>query len=204
MRKHGSFLRSSFTFFALPFALQLLSSAAQANQIYFKPTVMYLIDNAENQGGGNSKENNSRQLIDVGFGFIFEKGLTVGGIYATEKRTTETTTVSGASSTVTTDRTSLGAGVGWSSPKEMGPFVMAYYFPQSTYVNTTTSYNYSGSGYQLDLGVRFKMKHVYFGLQLSYKFFEYKEYTVATTKQSLSDPLKHTNVDPYISVFFQL
>ena len=185
--------------------LAALSPAmAFANAIYFKPTAMYVIDNSENASGANSKSTTSRQLIDVGFGFIFDNGLTVGGLYATEKRNEETTSTSGSTSTSTGDRTSLGAGIGWASDKDIGPFVMAIYFPQSTYVTSPNNINHTGGGYQADLGVRFKMKHVFFGLQLSYKAFEYKEYSSGPTKIALSHPLKHTNLDPYLSIFFQL
>lgn len=65
------------------------------------------------------------------------------------------------------------------------------------------SSTYQGGGYQVDLGVRFKLSSVFVGLQMSYKMFEYKKYTTGGASVALTEPIKQGFVDPYFALFFE-
>lgn len=163
---------------------------------YIKPQVMYLIDGEEENG---TTTTTTRQLIDLGAGYLTTDGIAIGGLYATEKTQIKT---EGASSSVTDkSRTSLGGGLGYFMQGNVAPYIMADYLFSSEYIESSTTY--TGTGYLVDLGVRFSVGSLFLGMQLTYKKFEYKESRSGSTTTSLSQPLKHTFLDPYFAFMFQ-
>lgn len=125
----------------------------------------------------------SRTLLDLGAGYAWPSGLTVGGLYGTEKR---------KSGDTSTDRTSYGPTIGYMQSGE-GFFVLGTYFFKSEYED------FDGDGYQVDLGYRFKISSVGIGLQMSYKHFKYDE----ANGSSFSPPLKQTYLDPYFAFWLE-
>lgn len=116
-------------------------------------------------GGGSSKA--SRMIYDVGAYYKFQGGGWVAGaLYQNDS----------ASGDLSANRTSYGASAGWMSPRESGFFVIGTYFISSTYEEFK-----DGTGYQIDVGYKFTPRQIPFGLQLSYKNYDYSKYDHSDT-----------------------
>jgi hypothetical protein len=161
---------------------------------FFRPAFSYTIDNSESNGFA-TKEN--RRMIDLGGGYVGEKGLVVMGQYSTEKKQKQTE----PSPATNEDRTSLGVGAGWMSRKEVGPYITGIYYLQSEdQVSGTT---YKGKGYEVDLGLRVSIQKFFVGFQLTYRSFKYTEISSGSSTSSLTQPRKQTNLDPTVAVIFE-
>lgn len=159
------------------FALALSSASASAS--YFRLNALYQSEETEQSTSSKS----SRTLLDLGGGYTWPSGFTLGALYATEKRDNGTST---------TDRTSYGPTLGYMQEGE-GFFILGTYFFKSEYEE------YDGDGYGIDVGYRFKVSSVGLGLQMSYRHFKYDELSGA----SVNPPLKHTYLDPYFTLWIE-
>lgn len=162
-------------------------------EVYAKPALMYLISGDESAG---SKTNTQRQLIDLSIGYIASFRLAVGAIYATERKE-----VQNVSTTNSTSRSSFGLSTGWVANSDPGVFLMGNYFFQSSFIDSANTYK--GNGYQVDAGIKFKVKSTSIALQLSYKSFDYGTLLTGGAETTLSQHLVHTFLDPYFAMFFQ-
>ena len=170
---------------------------AQAT-IYVRPSLMYLYDRDEDNG---SKTSTTRQLIDLGIGYIGQARWALGGLYATERKDVKSEPASGGTTTTSGNRTSLGPTLGWVSAGDLGFYILGTYFVQSEYVEGSNTYK--GNGYEADLGVRIPVRGTFVALQVSYKNFEYKKYSAGGGDVELSRPRVHTFIDPYFALFFE-
>lgn len=168
--------------FALTVLWLCFSSARVLADGYFKFDGMYTFSKTKD-GGGSSES--TETLMNFGAGYISQKGWVIGGLYATEK-------VKSGGQTV--DRTSMGPTVGWISRRENGFFILGTYFISSEFGN-----GYEGSGYEIDLGYKFKIRKVALAPQLSYKNFEYGELNGA----KISPPDQLTKLDPYFVLLIE-
>ena len=131
----------------------------------------------------------TRALIDVGSGSVTENGWTIGLLYGYEKDSGGENKT-GSSNSVS--RSSIGPTFGWTSKKEMGPFILGTYF-----LSSTRSDGYSGSGMQLDTGYKMAVGSVELALQLSYKRFSYNKLSGASTAA-----FNQSFFDPYFGLWF--
>lgn len=161
-------------------ALTVVSCTVRAD-VMLKLATIYL----SSSSGSGVQTTTSRMLIDVNPAYITQKGWAFGGIYAQESiNSTGSQTVA---------RTSMGPSVGWVSRRENGFYAIAHYFFSSEVSPL------KGSGYQADLGYKFKIKKVALGLQMSYKGFTYTE----SNGTKLSEPQKETKIDPYFVLLIE-
>lgn len=173
-----------------------MTSLAQAG-VYIHPSAMYLEDYKSASGVQTTTR---RTLIDLTGGYSFDNGIAIGFIFGTEKQKTIAINTYYTSESEAS-RSSYGPSLGWITPKNSGPYILASYLTNSDY--DALPYSYRGDGFQIDLGFRFAVKSAYMSLQLSYKSFTYKKYTYMTSPTvELSDPMKHRYVDPYFGFFF--
>ena len=163
-------------------------------KIYFQPRLMYLEETDKSNSGDSTRK---RTLIDAALGYGMDNGLLIGAIYATEKR--QWSSSAGGASDAT--RTSMGPSVGWMGSDAVAPYVMGTYYLSSEYV--TGSYTYKGTGFQIDLGVNFKVGPGAVGLQLSYKKFDYNKYTLSGRDFDLSPADSQGFIDPYFAFAFE-
>ncbi len=154
-----------------------VSTSASAEG-YFRLGALYWSEEV-----GDPAVKSSRTLLDLGGGYIWPSGLTLGGLYGTEKRK------AGDSSW---DRLSYGPTLGWMQKGE-GFYILGTYFFKSEYED------YEGTGIEADLGYRFKISSVGVGLQFAYKQFEYTKLNGA----SVSPAYKQTYIDPYFTFWFE-
>lgn len=145
--------------------LLLITLSPLANAGFFlKPMATYRSNSSEGYKSSTS-------IFDIGAGFITEKGWIIGGTYVTENHST-----------------AYGPSVGWTSLKDVGPFVMAHYFVPKSDAGSSTKI----SGYKGDLGVKIAMRRLSLAVQLSYRRYESKS-------DSFSVP--STYIDPLIGLF---
>jgi hypothetical protein len=181
------------TWIFLSLLMLFISALARADG-FLKPSAAYMIDRKES---GGVTEKVYRQVLDFAGGYSTSSGWTILAQYSTEKRT-EKTKSSMVETTTVDSRTSFGPGLGWKSPKEMGPFIFGTYYFQNE--DTVSSFTYKGPGYQIDVGYAFAIRQVSLGLQLSYKRFDYKKMTVGSTTFDLTTPKSQSNLDPGIAL----
>lgn len=146
---------------------------------YFRLNALYLSE--ETQQSSSSKT--TRTLLDLGAGYTWPSGLTLGGLYGTEKRKSDSSS---------TDRTSYGPTIGYMQSGE-GFFLLGTYFLMSDYEQL------DGTGYEVDAGYRFKVSSVGVGLQIAYKHFEYNKSNGA----SFSPTIKQNYIDPYFAIWLE-
>lgn len=164
---------------------------------FFRPAFSYTIDHDKS---ASSDTTETRRMIDFGGGYISEKGLTILGQYSLEKKKTETSTPTG-STTTDADRTSLGVGAGWTSLRDVGPYLHGIYYLQSEDVVSGTTYK--GDGYEADLGLKVAIRKVSIAFQLTYRHFKYTKSTAGSTTTTLTQPREQTNLDPTIALFLE-
>lgn len=150
-----------------------------------RPSLSYSIHKTES--GGSTSETTTRMLDIVG-GWWNGRNLSVLGLYGTQN---ETTSPGGSS----TDRTSLGVGIGYTN-KDEGPFAALFYVLQDTEKSGSTKYE--GDGFQLDFGYLFKAASIGIGPQFSYRIHNYKKVNGAT----MANTLKKTELDPMVALQF--
>ncbi|HVK62784.1 MAG TPA: hypothetical protein VM432_14600 [Bdellovibrionales bacterium] len=155
------------------------ASMASANG-YFRLGGMYTFS----ERGRDDLSKTTRTLLDIGGGYVWTKGWTLGGLYQMDKVQSDSYTL---------DRTSYGPTAGWISQDSGGPYVLATYF-----FSSKRSDEYEGSGYQFDLGYRFPVKGIFLALQMSYKHFAYNK----ANGRELDPPYNENYLDPYIALMF--
>lgn len=163
--------------------LATFGSYAMADGV-IRPSVSYSIHKTES--GGTTSETTTR-YIDLAGGWVGPSGFSVLGIYGSQN---ESTSPGGSSS----DRTSLGAGVGYT--KGEGIFAAAFYFVQNSLTSGSTKYE--GDGMQFDIGYLFKAGSAAIGPQFSYRMHNFKK----VNGQTMANPLKVTDLDPMIAFQF--
>lgn len=167
------------------FIFALLPTFAHADGL-IRPALGYTIDKTES---GGSATTTTRQLIDIGGGYVTDSGVMLLGMYSTE-----TKTVASSSSTTNFNRSSYGGGIGWMAKQSSGPYVDGIYFLDATM--TSNSSTYKGNGWQIDVGYNFEVSRVGIGMQLTYRSFTYSKLNGST----LNNPYKQTNLDPMFAV----
>lgn len=121
--------------------------AAQAS-FYLKPVGLY----ERNESGGYAR---TETIFDLSAGYMTEKGWLLGGIYTSN------------SSAGMSNGPVYGPTLGWSSLKEIGPFVMVhYYVPKSSYPGVSTE---KTTGFQGDVGLKIAMRKFSLAVQMSYR-----------------------------------
>ncbi len=142
-------------------------------------------------GGGESKT--TRQYMDFGGGYKFaSSGFAILGQYSKE---TVNTTSPGSS--VTGNRTSYGAGVGWFSPSSIGVYGDAIYFISSEFEQSGTTY--SGGGYVAEFGMKVDISQVFLTAGFAYEGFTYTK----TQSGSLTHDRVEKHLAPRIGLQFQ-
>lgn len=136
---------------------------------------------SEESGSQGSTSNQSRTLLDVGAGYIWPAGWTLGALYATEKEKNETSS---------TDRTGIGPTVGFIG---QSPYILATYFLQ------LDREEMEGKGFQIDLGYRFSVGKISFAPQLTYFDVAYDENNGA----SMDPKYIEKKIDPYFVLWFE-
>lgn len=131
----------------------LLSSTSAFADGYFKGGLLYQSDKSATEG---STGGTNRQLLELGAGYLDDKGWMYGLMQSTD-------TYSSNSGGGSASRTAMGPSIGWMSSKENGPYGMFTYFYTAT-MDTMT-----GSGFQIDVGYKFAVRKLAFGFQLSKK-----------------------------------
>jgi len=139
------------------FIVAFLTSTSAFADGYFKAGLLYSSDKSGTEG---SAGDTTRNVMEFAVGYLNPKGVAYGVLHSTDK-----TTFGGGS----IERTAMGPSIGWVSPKDNGPFVMATYFYSAKY-NTG---NMTGTGFGLDFGYKFSVRKVSFGAQLSKKQITY-------------------------------
>ncbi len=165
---------------------------------FFRPAFSYTID--ENESNGIT-EKEARRMIDLAGGYITDKGITILAQYSLEKKKT-TTENSGTSSSTDSDRTSIGVGGGWTTRQDIGPYIHGIYYMQSEEIEDGVTYK--GGGYEVDLGFKAAIRKLSIAFQLSYRAFEYDEFTSSGgTSAALPQPRKQANLDPTFAIFLE-
>jgi len=148
---------------------------------YARLGALYL---SSESGPEGSTTEGSRTLIDLGAGYVWSQGLTLGVLYGIEKEK------SGSSSS---DRTALGPTVGWISNPGNGVYILATYFV------SVEKENYKGTGYQADLGYKFAMGKIALAPQISYRHIAYDE----LNGNKLATKIIDGNIDPYFVLWIE-
>jgi hypothetical protein len=162
-------------------AATLFSQAAIAGG-YFRLGAMYI---AEQRGLEGATSDVTRTMWDIGGGYVGSQGWTVGLLYGTEK-------INSGSSF---DRSSFGPSVGWATRKDDGPYAMGTYF-----LSPTMSGGFKGTGYQFDVGYKFKIRNISFAPQISKKHFEYDD----QNGQAIDPKFIDDRIDPYFVVWVDI
>lgn len=147
---------------------------------YVRLDALYL----SQESGTATTSKTSRTLLDIGGGYAWPSGFTLGALYGTEKIKNDSSS---------SDRTSVGPTIGWYQ-KDQGPFILGTYF------FTSELDDYKGSGYEVDLGYKFKVSAFSIGLQLSYKHFSYDKNGSA----SVNPAYVQNYIDPYFAFWFEI
>jgi hypothetical protein len=167
------------------FAALVGSGASIAHADFmFRPAVTYTSD----ESGTSPTTKTTRRVIDLGAGYVSPGGWSLLAVYGMENRKVEA-----PGSSTTGDRTSLGAGGGWTAGAT-GAYVDAVYFFQAEY--SVGSTNYKGTGWQVDLGYKFDVGRLQVGPQLTYRNFSYDKVNGATQ----SPVYKQNNLDPMFAL----
>lgn len=143
---------------------------------YTRIGVMYL---SEKLGSEGSAVETSRTLIDFGAGHLFSNGITLGGMYGSEKYD---------QSTQTSSRTGIGPTIGYMKKKAQG-----FYFLGTYFINPSRTGGFKGTGTQLDVGYRFQLDKVSIAPQFSKKSFKYTKVNGTDLDPALIDD----RIDPY-------
>lgn len=147
---------------------------------YTRIAVMYL---TEKRGIEGATAETSRTLIDFGAGHLFSSGLTLGGMYGSEKYDQSTQTLS---------RTGIGPTIGYMKSKTQGFFFLGTYF-----FNPSMTGGYKGTGTQLDVGYRFQLDKISIAPQLSKKSFKFTEVDGFALDPAFVDD----RIDPYFVIW---
>lgn len=150
---------------------------------YLRLGGMYLSSTEGYDGGGDTKT--TRTLMDLGAGYIWPAGWTVGGLYSTE------TIKSGG---LSMERKSMGPTVGWISQKQSGFYVLATYI-----LKAEKDPEFEGTGYQGDFGYKFNIGRLSFAPQLTYRHLNFDKYAGNT----LNPKYTETKIDPYFVLWFE-
>lgn len=163
-------------------AIVSITSLSAVADGYLKLGAMYMMG-AE---GSDEMNETSRTLLDLGAGYVWPKGWTLGALYGIEKRKY-------GEGTTDLERTSYGPTVGWITRDSDGPYILGSYFLKSE------RNDYEGTGYQVDLGYKFDLSKVALAMQVSYKGFEYTK----SNGNSINPPYKEKYLDPYFVLMIE-
>jgi hypothetical protein len=141
---------------------------------------------------GSSTSKDTRQIIEIGGGYLTQKRWLILGQYAQE-----TVNSSSGGSTTTSTRTSYGPGFGWVSNRDVGAYIDAIYYFSSQYAEQGTTLK--GSGYQADLGLKIVLSKMAVLAGFSYAHFDYNK----TNTGTLSPAIKHTVLAPRLGLQFE-
>ena len=163
----SSLTRYSQVFAAFFFVIAIADDAYAEG--YFRIGGSYMSSKVESS---SSTSDSSRLLIDIGAGYIAEKGWSLGGLYSLESSDS--------------DPKAYGLTGGWISRSENGFYALGTYFIKAS----DSSYS-SGWGYQADLGYRIALRRVLIAPQISYKKYTYDVDTTGDETISIShiDPM---------------
>ena len=125
--------------------LLLCSSLGRAS-VYVKPVGMY-------ESTSSNGVSNSSTRLEVGAGYITEKGWVLGGIYVNDTHIVS----SGA----------FGPSAGWTTLNDSGPFIIGHYFLPSNSASGSASGG-KRSGFQVDFGIKAPLRRASLVVQLSY------------------------------------
>ncbi|MEO6460301.1 MAG: hypothetical protein ABIO95_07620 [Bdellovibrionota bacterium] len=156
----------------LLFTAVFLPALSEAS-VFLRPMALYLY-NSQTVSGTSS--GSSRMLFDASVGYMSDHGWLLGAIYQNDSQ-----------------RTSYGPSVGWSTSKDLGPFVAAHYFYK---VKDQAAGPIDGSGYQADFGIRAQLSKFVLAFQVAYKHYSY-----GSSSSSLGGVEAETRVDPSIGLF---
>lgn len=143
-------MRSFLRFFAFLSVFVCALSSARADG-YFKLGASYMSTAVETSSGDSDA---SRFLLDLGAGYVSEKGWAVGGMYSMESSDD--------------DPKAYGISGGWITRRETGFYALGTYF-----ISAKNSSFENGWGYQADIGYRITLRNFSLAPQISYKKFTY-------------------------------
>lgn len=138
----------------------------------------------------NTTDKTTRMYIDFMGGYKFTETWAILAKYAMEK----VTIVNSPGATINGNRTSYGAGIGWSSADQVGMYAEAIYYLNSEYdVGGTT---YKGWGYHVGTGLKVNLSSVFLMAGFGYDGFVYG----STQSGSLSPKRKEAHLAPRIGI----
>lgn len=156
----------------------MMGPAASRAAGYVRIGAMYLSQKSGNEGSTPSEV--TRTLTDFGGGAVSDQGWTLGLLYSTENVSPD-----GLS------RVSYGPTVGWITRKEDGPYILGTYLLSSKYTGYDT-----GTGYQIDLGLKMTFSKISLAPQISIKHYSYPA-------SGGGAKFVQDYVDPYFVLFFE-
>lgn len=183
--------------FCVFFMLILTVTRPSWADFYLKPNIYYNQNKSQSPslGGISNEDTRTSQILDLSAYYAFGGSWLVGA-------TTGMETITSTYFNTTYTKRYMGPSVGWISSSDSGPFFIASYLNSCTMTgNQNTSYK-KATCYEVDLGYRIKFKSFGIGPQLSYRYFEFKQYETGTFVYDLTFSDLDADLRPMISLFF--
>ncbi len=197
-----TFLLVSQTVHALSFSPG--ESTGTMSDYYIAPSFLYY----SGLRSRSSREENAYITSDLRFGYQIHPSFYFGPIYQFDQKNTESTgfTVESFNNTVKLKRNSIG--VSLSYLLESVHFALSYYIQSKLELNTlnkigSSDYNYTGTGFQFDLGYRFSLWGLSLGPQLSYKSYQYPKLEInGDGSNDITPKLEESNFEPSLTAYY--
>lgn len=120
----------------------------------------------------------SETFVDVGVGYITDKGWVLGAIYAIQNEGFDDSSYGSTS----LGSSAFGPSAGWISQRDSGAFVIGHFFLPKSVDTLGTMKTW---GYQGDVGYKILMRRLALAIQMSYKHFSTTSDTLSTSTSDI-------------------